>query len=99
MLIYKYIPDVTTVAGGWSGNTELISGGLCRQVYIKPNTDTTNYDARLVDENDIDIRKWTDQTGELNDLTPILISGICSLIIENATADEAFTVLICVNDG
>jgi hypothetical protein len=99
LLIYKYTPSATTVSGAWSGNTERMSGGLCRQVYVKSATSTTTFDVSLTDEDDIEIRTWEDQTGEVNDLTPFLIRGKYTFAISSATADEAFTVMMCVNDG
>ena len=99
MLIYKYIPDAASVAGVWSGNTDLFSGGLCRQVYVKSASSDTTFDLVLTDEDDIEVRKWTNQTGIVNDLTPFFVRGVYTLAISSASENEDFKVLICVNDG
>lgn len=98
MLIYKYTPSATTFSGEWSGTTDAISGGLCRQVYIKPATAGTVFSAKLVDNQNFEVRTWSDRV-LVNDLTPFFVSGKYTLSIEEATADEVFSVLLCVNDG
>ena len=100
MLIYKYRPEekdkaVAITAGGtWSGNTEDIKG-LCHQVYVKSASAGTVFDVTITDGHDIDVRKITGNTNILNDLTPWVVSGIHTITISNATADEVFRVLLC----
>lgn len=98
MLIYRYTPEVVTFSGAWGGNTEVVRG-LCRQVYIKSASVGTVFSARLTDWEGFEVRSWTDQTGEINDLTPFLVSGRYTLGVFDSTVDEAFSVLICVRDG
>ena len=95
MLIYEYVPSVETVAGYWVGNTEKVSGALCKQVYVKSTTASTVFDVILYDSHNVAIRKFTDQTGSVNDLTEVPVRGIITVEIDNATRDEGFTVKLC----
>ena len=101
MLIYRYIPaDVETAGGDWAANTLDISGALCRQVFVKSASVTTEFDVTLTDRYNNAIRTWVDVIDELNDLTPFLVRGIYTVAITNATVDEAFNVeLMCLEKG
>jgi hypothetical protein len=95
--VYRYKPSsVTPTAGLWSGNTLKILGSLCHQIYVKATTGTTTFNLSIIDPDSISIRKFTNITGTLNDLTPFPMSGINTVEISSASADEAFTVLVCV---
>ena len=95
--VYRYKPSsVTPVSGFWSGNTLKVLGDLCQQIYVKATTSTTVFDVSIIDPDSVFVRKFTDITGTLNDLTPFPIAGINTVEIDNATVDEAFTVLVCV---
>ena len=95
--VYRYKPSAPTpVSGYWAGNTAKIIGDLCQQIYVKATTSTTTFDLGIIDSDDIYIRKFTNITGTLNDLTPFPMRGINTIEIDNASADEEFTVLICV---
>uniref|UniRef100_A0A6M3J2Z2 Uncharacterized protein n=1 Tax=viral metagenome TaxID=1070528 RepID=A0A6M3J2Z2_9ZZZZ len=96
--VYRYKPSsVVAVAGFWSGNTLKVLGDLCQQIYVKAATSTTVFDVSIIDPDTISIRKFTNITGVMNDLTPFPMSGINTIEIDNATVvDETFTVLVCV---
>lgn len=95
--LYKYNPgSVTPTAGLWTGNTLKILGSLCHQLYIKAATSTTTFNLSIIDPDSVSIRKFTNIKGTLNDLTPFPMSGINTVEISSASADEVFTVLVCV---
>ncbi len=104
MRVYRYRPEekdgsgAVTVSGVWSGNTELLSGSLCHQVLVKATTSSTTFDLTITDKHDADVRKFTDITGTINDLTPWLAKGIYTISISSASKNEAFTVLLCFRD-
>lgn len=95
---HKYRPTVTTVAGSWAGNTPQITHMLCRQIYVKSATTTTTFDVTITDEKDVEIQKFTDAIGVINDLTPVPVHGVVTVTISGASADEAFTVLCVFTD-
>ena len=95
--VYKFKPTgVATVLGEWSGNTANIIGDMGQQVYAKATTATTTFDVVVTNSDDVEVRKFTDVTGVLNDLTPFPMSGIHTVAIENASRNEGFTVRLCV---
>lgn len=94
--VYKFKPSATTVSGEWSANTEKIIGDMGQQIYAKAATSTTTFDVVVTNSDDVEVRKFTNLTGVVNDLTPFPMSGIHTVAIENASADEAFTVRLCV---
>lgn len=95
MIIHRFNPSVTTAGGEWSSNTLKLNGCLCQQVYLKSASDDTTFDLSILDKNDIEIRKITSVSETVNDLTPFPCEGMLTVAISNATADEAFTVLLC----
>lgn len=97
MSIYRYQPgSVTPTAGLWSGNTLKILGRLCQQIYVKAATSSTTFSLTITDPDSVAVRKFTNITGTLNDLTPFPMDGINTVEISSASVDEAFTVLLCV---
>jgi len=95
--VYRYKPSaVVPVVGYWAGNTSKVLGDLCQQIYVKALTSTTIFDVSIIDPDSVSIRKFTNITGTLNDLTPFPMAGINTVEINNATVNEAFTVLVCV---
>ncbi|MFC1567313.1 hypothetical protein ACFL3R_00565 [Thermodesulfobacteriota bacterium] len=104
MKVYKYRPEekdgsaAATSAGLWSGNTESLAGGMCYQVLVKAGSEDTVFDLAIIDNHDVEVRKFTDITEVINDLTPWLAKGVHTVKISDATKDEDFTVLLCFRD-
>lgn len=99
MLVHRHNPSATTSGGVWSGNTErFVAGALCYQVYIKSASNDTTFTLTITDRDDVEIRKFTTVTALINDLTPFLVKGVVTLSISAASADEAFTVLLCFRE-
>jgi len=97
---HEYSPDdAETVAGVWSGNTPKLVPSLLRQILIQADTDSTVFDVDIIDDCDRVIRVWEDVEGVINDLTPTPASGIYTVRITNATADEGFTVYLCFSEN
>jgi len=95
---YIYKPSVTTSSGTWTGDTMKIVPGICFQVYVKAATGSTVFDIKIEDAYDVEVQKITDITGVVNDLTKFPVEGVLTVTIENATADEAFTLKIVVEE-
>ena len=71
---------------------------MCHQVYFKSASSDTTFTLTITDRDDVEIRKFTTVTNVINDLTPFLVKGIVTLAITSASADEAFTALLCFRD-
>lgn len=88
---------VVTAAGSWSGNTERVQGGIAG-IRVRPATASTVYDVTIVEYDGFTVYRKTGYKGELvEDLnTPIPVRGILTVRLQNATANEAFTVKLMV---
>jgi hypothetical protein len=74
-----------------------IIGGVCCQLYVKSASVDTVFDIK-VESKSVEVRKITGITNVINDLTKFPTSGVLTVTIENATADEAFTLLLVVEE-
>jgi hypothetical protein len=95
---YVYKPSVTTSSGSWTGDTMKIVPGICFQVYVKASSENTIFDIKIEDAYNFEVQKIIDITGMVNDLTKFPVDGVLTVTIENATADEAFTLKIVVEE-
>jgi hypothetical protein len=95
---YVYKPSVTTATGSWTGDTMKIVPGICFQVYAKSATASTIFDIKIEDAYNFEVQKIINITGMVNDLTKFPVDGVLTVTIENATADEAFTLKIVVEE-
>ncbi len=82
-----------------SVSTTFTTHGLCHQILVKPDTSSTQYDVSLTDSGSVVIFKRTSEVGTMNDLITLPLSGTYTLSIDNATVDEAHTVLIVVRNS
>jgi hypothetical protein len=98
-LLTRLTFDATTSGGEWESTTiQPGSYAMCphnlAQVLVTSASSDTTFDFIIKDHEDFQIRKWTTATNTFNDLTPTPVVGTVTLRIENASADEAFTILI-----
>jgi hypothetical protein len=98
MIIHREYFDANTVGAIWAGNTENIPGAICQCVNFKSASSDTTFDLTITDEKDIEVRKYTDITECVNDLTPFLVRGIYTVDITNASADEVIKGLLCFRE-
>lgn len=89
--------SLTTVGGASSANTPRIYG-MCRLVYVNPATSTTEWDIKLTDYKNRVIYHKRDETGVLRDYVSFPVKGIYTVDIENASADEAFTLFFQIGE-
>ena len=98
MILCNAIKIPTTTASGSASGT-FNSTGLCHQIIIKPATGTTMYNFTLTSANSVDIYKLTSESGTVNDLSLIVpFYKVMSWSIDSATADEAFTIYLGVQN-
>ena len=95
MSVYRYFSEATVSAGYWSGTTLNIIGDKCTQILVEAAQDDTEFDFIMTDENDVEVQRFDDEVGLLNDMTPFSARGEYTLEIENATSDEEFKVMLC----
>lgn len=95
---YEYNPVVVTASGTWTGDTLSILGGICCQVYAKSTSVDTTFDLKIENRSGIEIRKYTNVVNLVNDLSKWSVQDVLTVTIENATNDEAFDVLIVVEE-
>lgn len=75
-----------------------VIGGLCRQVLIEANTQTTMFMANIVDENLLNVMDYGVQTWKMNDVTSFPMSGRYTLSITNASPNDTFKVYFGVEE-
>ncbi len=85
--------SITAVAGTVSREIA-INNAILMQIYINPATSSTTYDIKINDENGKTVYHEEDETGLLNDIIEIPTYGNQTVVIENASADEAFSFVI-----
>jgi len=88
-------PGVTTVAGSWTANSVSING-ICKQIFIDALGANTYFDFSLTDNDDLVIFSRESVHSCLNELVELPMSGIYTMTIANATANEAFDVKLVV---
>lgn len=113
MLFYRFSDTQTAVAGVWSVKLskglplkyiDIQSPGLTfqpqmiAQVLIRSASTDTTYNATLTDFEGHVIRTWTLATEVVNDLTPTPVMGDVTLAVNTSSADEAFKILVILND-
>ena len=98
MQVYKYVNTITVAAGAGSGNTHNIMGGICRKLFVEAETATTRFKVNLTDDTSSTIRSYDYRTGKLDDEKPLILQGVNTVNITNATANEDFTVKIWVEE-
>ena len=89
-----YVKAAPVVAGTWSANTQKRVGCYVNQVLVKATTPATVFDVRIEDLNDTIIRRFTNNTVILNDLTAFPVEGVITIIIYGSDSDEDFEVLM-----
>jgi hypothetical protein len=82
---------LTPSSGSDSSNTWDISGE-CGRVHIKPTTATNEYDIAITDADGLEVWAKSGLIGEYKDDSKIVLKGIHTVSITNATVDEAITV-------
>ena len=91
MFAHKERLTGTASSGSFTVNTQHLNG-LLRQVIVSPTTVTTAYDIKITDPNSLDFFQCTSQVGNVGKGISLPIHGINTVAIDNASADEAFTI-------
>jgi hypothetical protein len=88
-----------TVSGGSSTFSSLNNiGGICRQVFISAQTNTTIFKMSIVNDDDLTVRQYALHTGEINDLEEFPIYGVNNINITNVSNTDTFDVLLLIQE-
>ena len=103
MIIYPIEISQTSSSGAWSFNTEKIKAGTLKQIYIKSATATTTFDFQITDDKSNVVfdtsQDGSTATGILNILLELPLRGKYTIAVASASADEAFTGRLMVEDA
>lgn len=97
MIIHQEKVRITPSAGDGSDNTLSVMG-LCYQVVVKPVTETTQYDIKIIGQNDVLIFHRTSETGTISEFVMMPLRGIYTIQLENSTVDEEFLVTLAIQE-
>lgn len=96
-IIHKEPLTLTTSSGTATGTTNQFLVGLMREVLVQPTTSTTTYTITITSPQGLTIFQTTTQVGDMADETAIPIRGANVVTISSASADEAFTISLIVD--
>lgn len=91
MIIHREIISGTTSSGVYSQNTNPNIRGRLWLITLSPATSSTTYDVSLTNAEGSKFYERLSESGDLSEELDLPINGGCTLAITNATADEAFT--------
>lgn len=88
-MMVKWYKSATSSAGTLSFNTDDLRG-KCERIFVKPPSESVEYDFKLTDDNSLDIYSVKGIRGSLNDISGQSIKGIYTVTISNISADGIF---------
>lgn len=101
LLFYRFYKTPTPSAGSWSAKVSSdfdaaykMQPRILRQILVRSASASTTFNAVLVDDNGVQIRRFLGATEISNDLTPTPILGDIEIQITGASVDEQFQVLM-----
>jgi len=98
ILVHEEKPiGVVTVGGSWTANTASING-LLKQVVVRSTSDDTMFDFSLTSDLADVVYRRTDVTHLINEEIEVPFHGVYTMAITNATKNEAFTILLSVQE-
>ena len=99
MTIYEHTTSLLTQAGSTSTVTLNVRGGLCRQILVRANTDSTVFRVDLQDDRPVTRLNFGFHTGELNEVgLAFPMAGRYTLNITNASPNDTFRILMAVQE-
>lgn len=89
--------DITTSSGAGSANTANLRG-IIRQIRVIPASSDTEWTMAINDRNSRDIVPLTTETGVYNQQHALPIDGKYTVALSGASADEAFIILLNIQE-
>lgn len=94
MAINRSSQTVTPSAGSFTLTIPQRTHATLKHIYVKPATGTTTYDMTIKDHDDFELYEITGQYGLLIEQVEIPTVGDCTVAVANASANEAFRVVM-----
>lgn len=89
---------LTTSSGAASTTITNVKNKVIKNILIKPASSDTQYDFSITDKNSNVIYNDTGLVGTTSPDVDIYLYGNITIALANATADEAFTVILTSNE-
>ena len=99
MQIYKFETSVTTAGGSISLNTLDIVGGLAHQIYIKGASSGVLFRAKLTDDHSRVVREYEQSADFIIDEDPLIMQGVYTFQIFDATQDQNYDILVILREN
>ena len=99
MLIHPVEIDQASSAAVWSFNSESIAGGILYHMVVSALTPATTYNFTVTDDQGNIIYLKTGAAGTHREEVVIPVRGVLTLAVDTASADEAFTGRLMVDEG
>lgn len=93
-LFHDIETTITPATGTGTYTFPISTRGTLKLIYIAPTTGTTTWDLKLTDQKSRILQYYQGQTGTLRDTEELPLLGVMTVTIENASVDEAFDVLL-----
>jgi hypothetical protein len=97
MLIHTEHLTGTAVAGTFSVNTAFLRG-ICHHIVVKPATETTIYNVKIVNSASITIYDRTSETGTLSEFIQIPLRGIYTVTVYSSTVNESYVIQLNIEE-
>ena len=99
ILIHKETLSGTTAAGAFSVNTQnLRLGGLLSIISVRPATESTTYNVKIVDSDSFTLYERTSETGELSEEVLLPVRGVYTITVSSADKDELFNIRLTIRE-
>ena len=85
--------SVTIAGGSGSANTRDLRG-QCGLIICVPTTQTTSYDVKLTDDQNLDVYEEKGLIGTVRNTTVFPIKGIYTVTLSNVSANEPIVIAI-----
>ena len=99
MLFREEQIDITTSSGAGSANTAKMRGMLSQVRVIPTTTATGEWTMAINDKNNRDILPLTTEVGVYNAQHSIPMDGIYTVALSSTDKDEAFVILLNIQEG
>jgi hypothetical protein len=86
------------VGSPYTMNIEGKLRGILMHIIVEPDTSTTLFDFKLVDDDDVVLFHETDADGVINEQVTIPLKGTYRAVIENSTKAENFKLYLAIRE-
>ena len=98
MRVYKYPFTIVTNGGTGSVNTLKVVGGQLGHMFVNAPSSGVVFKFNIIDDCGNIIRAYDFTTGQINDSSILIVSGMHTLQVTNASSDGNFTGLFVIRE-